>query len=94
VLSDEVSGFPSPPPWIYRSGGATLPKPRVVCNNYRRLHPPLTSRPHHTKTAGRTCVRDHYSVATEGPRRLITFVPPRRPLRTRQHRLKRRARRA
>jgi hypothetical protein len=57
VLSDAVRGFPSPSPWIYRSGGATLPKPHAVCINCRQLHPPQTSGPHHAETAGRMRVR-------------------------------------
>jgi hypothetical protein len=31
VLSDEVRDFPSPSPWIYRSGEATLPKNFASC---------------------------------------------------------------
>jgi hypothetical protein len=75
VLSDEVRGFPSPSSWIYRSGGATLSKPRAVHINCRRLHLPLTSGAHCTETAGRTRVRDHHGVATKEPWRPVTSAP-------------------
>jgi hypothetical protein len=75
VLSDEVRGFPSPSPWIYRSGRATLPKPRAVRINCRWQHLPLTSRAHCTETAGRMRVCDHYGMATEEPWWPVTSAP-------------------
>jgi hypothetical protein len=91
VLSDKVRGFPSPSAWIYRSGGATLPKLRAVSINCRRPHLSLTSGSQHVEMAGRACMRDYYDVETEEPRRPVTSAPPRRPLRVGQPHLKRRA---
>jgi hypothetical protein len=75
VLNDEVRGFPSPSPWIYRPMGATLPKPRAVRINCRRLHLPLTSGGHRAETAGRACTCDHYDTITEEPRRPVMSAP-------------------
>jgi hypothetical protein len=43
--------------------------------NCRRRRLPLTDGPHRAKTIGCTRVLDHYSVTTEGPRRLNTSAP-------------------
>jgi hypothetical protein len=47
-----------------------------------------------TGVVRRTRARDHYSAATEEPRRAVTSAHPRRPLRARLRRPKRRARSA
>jgi hypothetical protein len=69
-------GFTLPSLTNYRSGGATLPRTlRVAHINCRQHRLPLTSEPHHAKTAGCACMHDHYGVATEGPWHPITSAP-------------------
>jgi hypothetical protein len=69
-------GFTLSLPTIYRSMGATLLRtPRAAPIKCRQRRQPLTGGPYRAEMATYTCVRDHYSAATEGPRRHVTFAP-------------------
>jgi hypothetical protein len=48
---------------------------RTARINCRRPRLPLTDRAHSAERAGCTCTRDHYGVATDGPRRPVKSAP-------------------
>jgi hypothetical protein len=87
-------GFTAPSLTIYRSGAAALPRTtRATCINCKRYRLPLTDGSQCAETAGCARTHNHYGAATKGPRCPVTSAPPpRRPLRSWLHCLKRRAR--
>jgi hypothetical protein len=62
----------------------------VACINCRRTTQSLTGGTHHDRS-GQARARDHYSAATEEPRRAVTSARTRSPLRARTRCLKRHA---